>query len=178
MAETIKQFAPGGDKKRERLAVAIDVSDGSSTPKYIVAGYGVSDANLSLNTELTKTKDVRGVTKARIEKFEPTMEFAEQVLTDGEDGLLPAKLLHYFRTNQLEKFSNFKVVLIYGVYSEEGPYTSTLYDGSTLELTEVGGENYLGMTYTVHFGGKTTEGTVDDVIGEVTFTPDSSTPSA
>lgn len=172
MALTQKQIAPGGDKRRKLFACAIDVSETPGTPEYLVVGYKVSAATLETNIDKEKITDILGNDYSVINKMELSMQFQGAPLNEEHAGKLPAKLIHYIRTNQIEKFSQFKCILIYGFLGTgEAPYEADLYNACTVTPENLGGESWVGMDIAVDFGGSVVNGTVDKLNGAVKFTP-------
>lgn len=167
----IKRIAGSGDVKRNMFACAIDVSDGTGEPEYIVIGYRISESTLEFNPDIETGTDINGRNFSSVNKFEPTQTFEPHRLTSGDLGKLGEKLLHYFRYRQMEKFSQFKCILIYGfLESEPGTYVADLYDACTVTPTSLGGESWTDMPFEVTFGGNVIHGTVDGLIDKVEFT--------
>lgn len=174
---SIKQIQGTGDIRRKYLACAVDVSDGS-TPEYVVVGYKISSSSLEINADTETLTDINGKPSTTVNKVELSQSFEPHRLTAGENGRLGAKLLHYLRTEQYDKMSQFKAMLIYGFLDENAPYSADLYDACTIIPQSIGGESWTEMPFTINFGGEKTLGTASALIGTVTFTPSSSTPSA
>lgn len=171
MALTQKQITSEGDVKRSLLACAVDVSD-SSTPEYLVVGYKVGASTLETNVDKETITDILGESHTTINKVELSQQFQGAPLKGGDTGKLPAKLIHILRTQQYEKFSQFKCILIYGFLGTgEAPYEADLYSGCTISPENLGGENWTTMDLTVDFGGEVTHGTANGIKGVVTFTP-------
>lgn len=167
---SINQLRAGGDIARKMLALAIDVSEDETTPEYVVIGYKISDSTLEFNPDVESGTDINGRNYSSVNKFEPSQTFDPHRLTGGELGKLGAKLLHYFRFNELEKLSQFKCVLIYGMLESEDGYVADMYDACTLTPQSLGGESWTDMPFDVNFGGDITRGTVDKLIDTVDFT--------
>jgi uncharacterized protein YjdB len=168
---SIPKIQGSGDVQRKMLACAIDVSD-NETPKYLVIGYKITSSTLEFNPDVETGTDINGRNFGSVNKFEPSQTFEPHRLTAGELGSLGEKLIHYFRYRQLEKFSQFKCILIYGFLGPEGgPYPADLYDTCTITPSSLGGEMWTEMPFDVTFGGDVQHGSVDKLIDEVTFTP-------
>lgn len=172
MALTQKEITFNGDIKRKLLACAIDLSDKAGTPEYLVVGYKVGASTLETNVDKETITDILGDPYTTINKVELSQQFQGAPLKGGDTGKLPAKLIHILRTQDYEKFSQFKCVLIYGFLGTgAAPYEADLYDGCTISPENLGGENWTTMDFTVDFGGNVTHGTTDKLKGVVKFTP-------
>lgn len=165
-----------GDVQRKMLACAIDVSDTPETPKYLVICYKITSSTLELNPEIETGTDINGRNFGSVNKFEPSQTFEPHRLTSGDLGKLSEKLIHYFRFNEMSKFSEFKCILIYGFLGTKGAYIADEYSACTVTPNSLGGEAWTEMPFDVTFGGDVTHGTVDKLIDEVVFTPDTPDP--
>lgn len=163
-----------GDVKRNLMACAIDVSD-TDTPEYRVVGYRIEDSTLEFNPDVENVTDILGTSHGSVNKMEPTQSFEPHRLTGNEGlGALGEKMLHYFRYNEMDKFSQFKCILIYGFLESDTPgkFVADLYSASTVIPQSIGGSSWADMPFEVTFGGEVKHGSVDAIIGEVTFTED------
>ena len=173
---TIPTIKGSGDVQRKYLACAIDVSD-TATPKYIVIGYRITSSTIEFNPDTETGTDINGRNFGSVNKFEPTQTFEPHRLTTGDLGALGEKLIHYFRYREMQKFSQFKCILIYGMLGDEGgPYPADMYDACTVTPNSLGGELWTEMPFDVTFGGNTSHGNVDKLIDIVAFTPDITLP--
>jgi hypothetical protein len=166
----IPKIQGSGDVQRKMLACAIDVSD-NGTPKYLVIGYKITSSTLEFNPDVETGTDINGRNFGSVNKFEPSQTFEPHRLTTGALGALGEKLVHYFRHKELEKFSQFKCILIYGFLGPVGgPYPADLYDTCTITPSSLGGEMWTEMPFDVTFGGEVQHGNTDKLIDEVIFT--------
>lgn len=166
------KIAGTGDIKRKMLACAIDVSE-TETPEYVVVGYKITSSALELNPDIETGVDINGVSYSSVNKLEMSQTFDPHRLRGGELGVLGAKLLDYVRFDRLEKFSQFKVVLVYGFLEPEAPgqYVADLYDACTIVPQSIGGESWADMPFDVNFGGTVTRGHASGLINSIEFTP-------
>jgi len=160
-----------GDVQRKYLACAIDVSD-TATPEYVVVGYRITSSAIEFNPDTETGQDINGRNFGSVNKFEPTQTFEPHRLTAGKNGAIAEKLIQYFRFREMEKFSQFKCILIYGFLAEpdSGTYPADLYMSCTITPNSLGGELWTEMPFDVTFGGDTKHGTVDGLIDTVDFT--------
>jgi hypothetical protein len=168
MEGVIGKFVGDGDFQRKYMACAIDISD-TGTPKYIVMGYRITNSAVEFNPDTESGTDINGRNFGSVNKFEPIQTFEPHRLTTGDLGAVGEKLLHYFRYNQLQKFSQFKCILIYGMLGSAGAYEADLYESCTVTPNSLGGEAWLEMPFQITFGGKVTHGTADGLIDTITF---------
>ena len=169
---SIARITGSGDVKRKFMACAIDVSDEGTTPEYMVVGYKISESTLEFNADNETGTDINGRNFGSVNKFEPSQSFEPHRLTAGPAGKLGEKMLHYFRYNQMDKFSQFKCILIYGFLESDvpGSYVADMYDSCTVIPQSLGGESWTEMPFEVTFGGNVTHGYVNDIVGTVEFT--------
>lgn len=165
---TIPTIKGTGDVQRKMLACAIDISS-TDTPDYLVIGYKITSSAVEFNPEVESGTDINGRNFGSVNKFEPTQSFEPHRLTAGDLGALGEKLLHYFRYQELEKFSKFKCILIYGFLGDLGAYPADVYDACTITPNSLGGESWTEMPFDVTFGGDVKHGYVDKLIDKVTF---------
>jgi len=172
----IPQIQGLGDVQRKYLACAIDVSE-TDVPDYVVVGYRITSSALEFNPDTDSGQDINGRNFSSVDKFEPTQTFEPHRITAGRLGAIGAKLIEYFRKRQMERFSQFKCVLIYGFLGPDGgPYPADMYDACTLTPQSLGGELWTDMPFEVSFGGNVTHGNVTSLIDDTVFTPDITMP--
>ena len=170
----IPQIKGSGDIQRKMLACAIDISE-TTVPDYLVIGYRITSSALEFNPDSETGQDINGRNFGSVNRFEPTQTFEPHRLTSGQLGSIGAKLVQYFRYRELEKFSQFKCLLIYGFLAEdpaEGPYPADEYDACTVVPNSLGGEMWTELPFDITFGGNVKHGTTDGLIDKVEFTED------
>jgi len=161
-----------GDVQRKYFACAINVSE-TTVPEYLVAGYRITSSTLEFNPDTEQGTDINGRNFGSVNKFEPSQTFEPHRLTAGQLGKLGEQMLQYFRFQNLEKFSQYECILIYGMLGPEGgPYPADLYEGCTLTPNSLGGESWTEMPFDVVFGGNVVHGSVDGLLDVVEFTED------
>ena len=173
MPSTIPQIKGTGDVQRKYMACAIDVSEDPATPDFVVVGYKITSSAVEFNPDEETGTDINGRNFSSVNKFEPSQTFEPHRVTAGRLGAIGAKLIQYFRFNELEKFSQFKCVLIHGYLAENfpnGPFPADKYDKCTLTPQSLGGESWLEAPFNVVFGGDVTHGTVDSLLDSTAFT--------
>ena len=162
-------FTGSGDIQRKFLALAIDVSGGSGTEKYVVAGYKIESSAMETNPDIEIMTDILGDTYTTLNKFEPSQTFEPHRIYTGD--VLGEYLLEIFRNRELEKFSKFKCVVIYGFMGTEGAYAADRFAECSIIPSSIGGSAYVEMPFDVNYGGEITRGTADKLRGEIVFTP-------
>lgn len=166
------RIAGSGDVKRNMLACAVDVSH-TDEPDYLVIGYRISESAIEFNPDVEVGTDINGRNFSSVNKFEPTQSFDPHRLTTGDLGALGEKLLHFFRYREMEKFSQFKCVLIYGFLEADGQsYEADLYHECTITPESLGGESWTEMPFEVTFGGDVTHGYADGLVDKIGFSED------
>lgn len=160
------------DIKRNMLACAIDVSETGDTPEYVVVGYKIDSSTLDFNADVETGTDINGRAFSSVNKLELSQTFDPHRLTGGELGKLGEKLINYVIDNNIEMFSNFKVVIVYGFLESPTPgqYVARMYDKCTVVPQSLGGDLWTDMPFDVNFGGNVTKGTADGLIDTIKFT--------
>lgn len=171
---SIPKIQGTGDVQRKMLACAINVGD-EGVDKFLVIGYKITSSTLEFNPDVETGTDINGRNFGSVNKFEPSQTFEPHRLTAGELGALGEKLIHYFRYKEMDKFSQFQCILIYGFLGTEGKYHADLYSKCTITPSSIGGEMWTEMPFDVTFGGDVTHGYVNKLIDVVTFTPEGNT---
>lgn len=171
MPTTMPTITGSGDVQRKMLACAIDIG-GDTTPEYLVIGYKITGSSVELNPDVETGTDINGRNFGSVNKFEPSQSFEPHRLTAGDNGAIAEKLIHYFRYREMDKFSQFKCILIYGFLGTAGAYPADMYDKCTVTPNSLGGEAWTEMPFDVTFGGEVVHGKTDKLIDVVAFTPD------
>lgn len=167
----IPAIQTAGDVQRKYLALAVDTSD-TSVPNYLVIGYRITSSAIEFNPDTETGTDINGRNFGSVNSFEPVQTFEPHRLTSGDLGKIGEKLIQYFRYREMEKFSQFKCIIIYGMLGPDGgPYPADLYDGCTVTPNSLGGESWTEMPFDVTLAGDVTHGNTDGLIDVVTFTP-------
>lgn len=158
-----------GEALRKLMICAVDVSEGAAQPIWEIQGYKTEDSSIELNPDITTITDVLGDTYSDVNKFEEQQTFEPNTLRLG--AMLNELLLKYWRYGQLEKFSQFKVLIGYGFIGADGAYEADVYTASTIEVTSIGGSSRVNMPFNIHFGGEKHHGTIDKLKGaDIAFT--------
>ena len=168
---TIERFTGEGDLQRKLFALAVDVSGASTNsvaPKYVVAGYKIEKSSMEINPGIETMTDILGNTYTTLNKFEPSQTFEPHRLYTGNE--LGEMLLQFFRDRNLEKFTSFRCVYIYGFLGGPGAYSADYYSQCSIIPKSIGGSSYVEMPFTVNFGGEIKKGTASGLRGEIVFT--------
>lgn len=158
-----------GEALRKLLICAVDVSE-ESTPVWEVQGYKTEDAGIEFNPDVATVTDVLGDTYTDINKFEKQIPFEPNTLRLGTR---LSELLHkYERNDQLEKFSQFHVLIGYGYLGTKGAYEADVYDACTIVPQSLGGSSRVNFPFQINFGGAKTKGTINKLRGsDISFVP-------
>ena len=155
---------------RKLLVCAVDVSGlgSGSTPEWEVQGYKTEDNSIEYNADVTTITDILGDTYTDVNKLERKISFDPNTLRQGSK--LSELLLKYERDDELDKFSSFKVLIIYGFLGTDGSYEADMYDACTIFPTSLGGSSRVNFPFEINFGGNKTKGTVNSMRAPITFT--------
>lgn len=168
---TATNFNVGDNVKavRKLLKTYVDVSD-TETEEWELVGKGVEDSSIELNPSTETVTDITGITETTVEKWEAKQEFSPNTVRGGSK--LNYKLHQIWQNKELEKLSNFKVMIVYGYLGTEGTaLEAEVQEGCTININSIGGSATVDMPIEITFSNKSTKGTVA-LAGDVpTFTP-------
>lgn len=161
---------------RPQLIVAVDVSDtptaGFEGAVWEIQGYKTEDTAIEYNPDKSTMTDVRGVTFTDVNKFEKNISFDPNTLRAVDnDGKLNLLLHKYERGDELSKFSQFRVLIGYGYWGDNGAYEADVYTGCTITPNSLGGSSRVDFPYDIDFGGEKILGTIDKLKKGLKFTP-------
>lgn len=143
-----------------RKLFTVWVNTGTTGAKvWECVGAGVEDAAMEFNPDVTKTTDILGVTRTKLNKLEPELALDPMTLRGGS--ALQFKLFEQFRNNQLAEMCNYEVMLVYGFVdgATTGTYEADLYPASSVIPQSLGGSAYTDMPITISPGGSKLLGT-------------------
>lgn len=161
--------------QRKRLITVAEVTPkGSNTPIRKILGEYTPDSSIEFNNDLQTASDILGKTHADVEKTEPVQTFDPHYVMESnalDDYMVKAAL-----KNDIDAYNGVFTFYIIAEYMNEGgsgtdAFYTVKHSGCSLIPTSLGGESYLGMPYEAHFSNDITEGTVNEISEEFTFTP-------
>ena len=148
------------------------VNTGTSEAKaWECVGVGVEDSSLEMNVDKTKTTDILGVTRTKINKFERMQTLEPMTIRGGSD--LQLKLYNQLRHDSLAEMSAYEVMFVYGFVGASATYEAETYGACTISVTSLGGSGYVDMPIEIDVGGNKVLGTSSAYLptGTPIFTP-------
>ena len=164
----MSEFNLDGEALRKLLVCAVNVSEVEGADEWEVQGYKTEDSSLEFNPDISTMTDILGEAYSDVNKFEVTQPFDPNTLRMG--GKLNELLVKYWREGQLQKFSQFKVLIMYGFIGEEGRYEADCFSSCTITPTSLGGSSRVNMPFSINYGGERVKGTVNDLRKNIQFT--------
>jgi len=156
------------------VAARIPTASGTLPTTFTPIGTRVPDASLSFNQGVEIEVDIFENTYVTLGAPSPTMDF-EGVVNNVEYDV-HALMLNSFIDGDTNKVAGIECILIFGYDGAVGTYTAVRKSDCLFQLTDLGGAGEsarTNQTFTIHFGGISTRGTVDSIAAgaPVTFNP-------
>jgi hypothetical protein len=140
-----------------------------------ILGTRTPDSSIEFNADIETSTDILGITYTDINKTEPSQTFDPYYIIGGK------KLGEYMTTAALTnninayngKFNIYIVTLfiIQGTTTvSDAKYYTVKHSGCSIIPTSMGGESFLALPFEVHFSNDITEGTIDKLAEDFTFT--------
>lgn len=147
----------------------------TSTLYREILGTRTEDSSIEFNADIETTTDVRGITYTDVNKTEPQQDFDPYNLLGGSP--LGAYLTTHALKNNIVAYNNvFNVYIITAfIGSQADGYFTVMHSGCSIIPQSLGGDAYNNMPIEVHLSNNITEGTVDSIGKDFTFTPASTT---
>jgi len=171
MAEATEfNLESGIEAKRKQLMTLVNV--GTTEPKvWQLLGTGIADSAIEKNGDKTKVTDILGVTRARLNKTEPSQTFTPYTVTGDDE--LRLQLHNHYRNDRYSELSKYEVAVVYGyVGTADTAMECDVHANCTITLESEGGADYVDSPLTIDFSNDKTLGTMGVSAGVYTFTPD------
>jgi hypothetical protein len=163
-----------GQRAQRKLLVHVaEWKEGSETKREIL-GTRTEDSSIEFNPDIETMTDIRGITYTDVNKTEPQQTFDPFYILGGSalsDYLSQAAL-----RNDINAYNGTFDVYIIQAYLKDGDaYYAVKHSGCSILPTSLGGDSFTAMPIEVHYSNNITEGSVDKLTDEFTFTPAVST---
>lgn len=177
MAETYTEINLPANQKADRKLEMHYVNIGTSEePEWEILGYGVEDASMSYNHDVSTTVDILGISHTEVSAAKPQLDLDPYNIRGGDK--LSAKLLDIERRNAVSELSQFEVLNVHAFLGSASAFDAELHTGCTIVPQSLGGSSYVGMPLNVHLSNQKTLGTATITSGNVTFSPASADESS
>lgn len=172
----VEQFNLATNQRAERkkfLTVVEWTEMNGTTPvtQRELLGRRTEDSSLEMNNDIQQSTDILGITYTDVNKTQPQQDFDPYLVLGGSK--LGAFLYDKVRRNALSEYSSFKVYLIAGFIGDStNGFATTMHEDCTITVNSIGGDANVNMPISLYLSNKITNGTVDKLGDDFTFTPD------
>lgn len=150
------------------------VGTGSSSQHRQILGARTEDSSIEFNPDIETVTDILGITYTDVNKTEPQQSFDPFYLLGGSD--LADYLTEAALKNDIQAYNNtFNIYVITAFKGTSGAYYTVKHTGCSIIPQSIGGDSYVSMPIEVHFSNDITEGTVDKLSDDFTFSASSTT---
>lgn len=141
---------------------------GDGAPDWEILGYGVEDATMSFNHDVSTVVDILGISHTDVSAAKPQLDLDPMNIRGGQK--LSAKLLDIERRNAVSELSEFEVLNVHAYLGEDTAFLAEKHVNCTIVPQSLGGSSYVGMPLNVHLSNNKVLGTATIADGKVTFT--------
>lgn len=168
MADNYTSINLAENRKADRKLEMHFVNMGTSeAPVWEVLGYGVEDASMAFNHDVSTIVDVLGISHTNVSAAKPQLDLDPMNIRGGNK--LSAKLLDIERRNAIAELSSFEVLNVHLYLGKADSYQAELHKNCTIVPQSLGGSSYVNMPLNVHLSNEKTLGTAKIVDGVATF---------
>lgn len=174
----INQFnlSAGQRAERKTLITVAEWMEGTTTVREIL-GTRTEDSSIEYNADIATSTDIRGINYTDINKTQPQQDFDPFLILGGSK--LGAYLNDKRKRNAISELSDFTIYVITAfIHTGEGTqaspyaYEAEKHVGCTITYNSFGGDSNVNFPISVYFSNNITNGTVDKLSDDFTFTPD------
>lgn len=141
----------------------------ADAPDWEILGYGVEDATMSYNHDVSTIVDILGISHTEVSAAKPQLDLDPMNIRGGQK--LSAKLLDIERRNAVSELSEFEVLNVHAYLGEEKAFLAEKHVNCTIVPQSLGGSSYVGMPLNVHLSNDKVLGTATVNDGVATFAP-------
>jgi len=160
--------------ERKLLITVAEWNEGtgsSATQEREILGRRTEDSSIEYNTDTNTSTDILGINYTDVNKTQPQQDFDPYMILGGSK--LGAKLNDIRKRNALSELSQFTLYIITAYVGDAtNGYEAEKHEGCTIQYNSLGGDTNVNMPISVFFSNKITNGTVDKLTDDFTFTPD------
>lgn len=165
----ISQFnLDNGQRAERKLLITVAEWDESGTPVREVLGTRTEDSSIEYNADISTTTDILGNNYTDINRTQPQQDFDPYLVLGGSK--LGAKLNDIRKRNALSELNAFTMYIITAFVGTAGAYEAEKHDDCTITYNSFGGDSNVNFPISVYFSNKITNGTVDKLADDFTFT--------
>lgn len=168
----VNQFNLNAGQRAERkLLITVAEWDESGTAVREFLGTRTEDSSIDFNPDIETTTDIRGNNYTDMNKTQPQQSFDPYLVLGGSK--LGAKLHDIMLRNAVSELNQFTMYIIMAYIGDStSGYAAQKQTDCTITYDSLGGDTNVNFPITVYFSNKTTNGTVDKLADDFTFTAD------
>ena len=165
----ISQFnLENGQRAERKLLITVAEWDEGGTPVREVLGTRTEDSSIEYNADISTTTDILGNNYTDINRTQPQQDFDPYLVLGGSK--LGAKLNDIRKRNALSELNAFTMYIITVFVGTAGAYEAEKHEDCTITYNSFGGDSNVNFPISVYFSNKITNGTVDKLADDFTFT--------
>lgn len=168
----VAQFNLNAGQRAERklLITVAEWTEDSSQVREIL-GTRTEDSSIEYNPDIETTTDILGINYTDLNRTQPQQDFDPYLILGGSK--LGAKLDDIRRRNALSELNQFTVYIITAyVGSSSAGYRTEKHTGCSIIYNSLGGDSNVNFPISVYLSNNITNGTVDKLSDDFTFTAD------
>ena len=167
MAVTQFNLPAGRRAERKLLITVAEWEEGNQQVREIL-GTRTEDSSIEYNPDIETTTDNLGINYTDLNRTQPQQDFDPYLILGGSK--LGALLNDIRKRNALSELSQFTVYIITAFAGESGAYEAEKHTGCTITYNSIGGDTNVNFPISVYFSNNITNGTVDKLADDFTFT--------
>jgi hypothetical protein len=160
-----------GQRAQRKLLITVAEWTEGGTEKREILGTRTEDSSIELNADIATSTDIRGITYTDVNKTEPQQSFDPFYILGGS--ALSSYLASAMLKNDINAYNGVFTLYIIAAFMGSGAegYYTVKHTGCSIIPTAIGGDSYTNMPIEVHYSNNITEGVVDKLADDFTFTP-------
>ena len=168
----ITQFNLAQNQRAERkLLITVAEWTEDTTQVREILGRRTEDSSIDYNADIETTTDILGINYTDLNRTQPQQDFDPYLILGGSK--LGAKLDDIRRRNALSELSQFTLYLSTAYVGDaENGYRAEKHVNCTIQYNSLGGDANVNMPISAYFSNDITNGHVDKLSIDFTFTPD------
>lgn len=167
MAITQFNLAAGQRAERKLLITVAEWQESGESVREVL-GTRTEDSSIEYNADISTTTDILGNNYTDINRTQPQQDFDPYLVLGGSK--LGAKLNDIRKRNALSELNAFTMYIITAFAGAEGAYEAEKHTDCTITYNSFGGDSNVNFPISVYFSNKITNGTVDKLADDFTFT--------
>lgn len=168
----VNQFNLASKQRAERklLITVAEWTEGTTQVREIL-GTRTEDSSIDYNADIETSTDILGNNYTDVNRTQPQQDFDPYLILGGSK--LGAFLNDIRKRNAVSELNQFTMYIITAfIGNSTSGYEAEKHTDCTIAYTSIGGDANVNFPISVYFSNKITNGTVDKLADDFTFTPD------